>query len=313
MSARTLSPGQALLVAGLGIVTLCSMDVVAKLLGAAFPTAQVVVMRYASAALWLALFIPLARKSWPQRRYLKRHAMRAALMCLTAFFFFYGITHLPLAIATALAMSAPVYVAALGVLLLKERLRPSVVLAVLLGLVGGAVIIMGGDSSPSATGEASALAWAAALLAPVTYALALVLLKSHSSDENAASMIFAQSALAALIALPFALPNMVVPNGEQWIAVTVVGFLGALGFLLFVAALRFLPASIFSLVDYTALIWAAGLGFLVFGEVPGLSLWAGGALIIAACLIGMRAASSVPNPPASHPGVVPAPRSSLES
>src|SRR5690606_1061817 len=129
----------------------------------------------------------------------------------------------------------------------------------------------------------------------------------------AASMIFAQSALAALIALPFALPNMVVPNGEQWIAVTVVGFLGALGFLLFVAALRFLPASIFALVDYTALIWAAGLGFVVFGAVPGLSLWAGGALIIIACLIGMRAAGSVPIQPASHPAGAPAPRSSLES
>lgn len=312
MMPKTLSPVQALFVAGLGIVTLCTMDVVVKGLGAAFPTAQVVMMRYASAALWLALFIPLAGKAWPQRRYLKRHAMRAALMCLTAFLFFYAITNLPLAIATALALSAPVYVAALGVVLLKEKLKPSVVLAVLLGLAGGAVIIMGGDGSPSATGEASALAWAAALFSPVTYALALVLLKSHSSDENAASMIFAQSVLAALIALPFAAPGIVMPEGGQWLAIAVTGFLGALGFLLFVAALRFLPASIFALVDYTALLWAAGLGYLVFGEVPGLSLWIGGALIITACLIGMRAATE-PIPPTSRPEAVPVPRSSSES
>lgn len=304
---------QALLVAGLGILTLCSMDAVAKTLGAAFPIAQVVMMRYGSAALWLALFIPLAGKAWPQRRYLKRHAMRAALMCVTAFLFFYGITNLPLAIATALAMGAPVYVAALGVLMLKEKLKPSILVAVVLGLAGGAVIMLGGDSSPSATGEESALAWVAALLAPVAYALALVLLKSHSSDENAASMIFAQSALAALIALPFAAPDLIMPDGGQLLAVAVVGFLGALGFLLFVAALRFLPASIFALVDYTAILWAAGLGFLVFGEVPGLSLWLGGALIIAACLIGMRTARAAPIPPVSRPEAVPAPRSSPES
>ncbi|WP_196257832.1 DMT family transporter [Pelagibacterium limicola] len=300
MFPKSLSPAQALLVAALGIITLCMMDVFAKGMGAAFPTAQVVLMRYGSAACWLALFIVVARKAWPQRRYLKRHAMRAALMCVTAYFFFYAITHLPLAIATALAMSAPVYVGVLSALLLKERARPSVALAVLLGLAGGAVVIFGGDGSPSATGEASVLAWMAAILTPMSYALALVLLKSHSSDENAASMIFAQSALAAAIALPFAVPGFVVPDGDQWLPIAVVGFLGALGLLLFVAALRYLPASIFALVDYTALIWAAGLGFLVFGEVPGLSLGAGGALIIAACFIGMRAARASTGAPATR-------------
>lgn len=285
---------QALLVAGLGLGVLSAMDAVAKSLGGAFPIAQVVTMRYAGAALWLALFITLTGRAWPQRRYLGRHTLRAALMCLTAFLFFYAITHLPLAVATALVMSSPIYVALLGVLILKERASRALVLAVLVGLIGAVVIIGGGGETISATGEASPLAWAAALLAPVSYAFGIILLKHHSAEENAAAITLAQSVLAALIALPFALPGFLMPVGGQWFEAGLVGFLGALGYLLFIAALRHLPASVFALMDYTTLLWAAALGFLVFGEVPGLSLWLGGALIIVACLVGMRAAKSAP-------------------
>lgn len=284
-----LSAAGALGVAALGGATLALMDAVAKGLGAAFPISQVVLMRYVSAALWLALFIGLTRGAWPQRRYLARHALRSALLCLTAFLFFYGITHLPLAFATALAMSTPIYVALLGILVLGEKATPHIFAALAIGLVGAMVIIAGGDA-PSATGEASPFAWAAALLAPFTYALIVILLKFHSANEPASAITLAQSALAAVFAVPFALPVFVMPDAGQWLEVALVGFLGALGFLLLISALRHLPASVFSLIDYAGLVWAAGLGYLIFGEVPGASLWLGGALIIAACVVGMRAA-----------------------
>lgn len=287
---------KALLIAGLGMGALSAMDAVAKGLGADFPVMQVVMMRYCGAALWLALFIAATRRAWPQRRFLGRHLVRSALMCLTAFLFFYAITHLPLAVATALVMSSPIYVALLGMVFLKEPARASIGIAIVLGLGGALVIVFWGGETVSATGEASPLAWAAALLAPLSYAAGVVLLKHHSGEENAAAITLAQSVLATLVALPFALPVLVVPAEGQWLGIALVGFLGALGYLLFIAALRHLPASVFALIDYTSLLWAAGLGYLVFAEVPGLGLWLGGALIVAACLIGMRAARRV-NPP----------------
>lgn len=294
MKSDTLGAPQALLIAGLGMGALSAMDAVAKALGADFPVMQVVMMRYLGAALWLALFIAATRRAWPQRRYLGRHLIRSALMCLTAFLFFYAITHLPLAVATALIMPSPVYVALLGIVFLKEPARKSIGLAIVIGLAGALVIIGWGGETVSATGEASPWAWAAALLAPITYAAGIVLLKHHSGEENAAAITLAQSVLITLIALPFALPVFVMPESGQWASVGLVGFLGALGYLLFIAALRHLPASIFALVDYTSLLWAAALGYLVFAEVPGLSLWLGGILIIAACFIGMQAARGLP-------------------
>jgi drug/metabolite transporter (DMT)-like permease len=230
--AHPISASKALALAALGMGALSAMDAVAKGLGADFPVTQVVAMRYFSAALWLALFIAVTRRAWPQRRFIGRHLVRAALMSLTAFLFFYAITHLPLAVATALVMSSPVYVALLGIVFLKEPARASIGLAIIVGLVGAAVIIGWGGDTVSATGETSPLAWAAALLAPLSYAVGIVLLKHHSADENAAAITLAQSVLATLIVLPFALPTFAMPEGGQWFSVGLVGLLGAGGYLL---------------------------------------------------------------------------------
>ncbi|UJQ96142.1 DMT family transporter [Mariluticola halotolerans] len=270
-----------------GIATICAMDVVAKNLGASLPTLQIVFVRYAGAALWLALYLVLTRRAWPQRANLKRHALRGVLMAITAFFFFYGITHLPLAIAAALAMSAPIYVSFLGIVFLKEPASPTLVLGIALGVVGSLIVIFGGEPI-IATGASSLAAWGAAILAPVCYAGALVLLKHHSSDEGAAAMILAQSAIAAIAALPFAVSTMIVPPVDTLWQISLIGFLGAVGFIFVVAGLRRLPASIFASIDYTGLLWAALFGYVFFGETVGLRFWLGGGLIILACTISMR-------------------------
>jgi drug/metabolite transporter (DMT)-like permease len=101
-------------------------------------------------------------------------------------------------------------------------------------------------------------------------------------------MTMAQSFIAAMIFLPFALPGFTIPEEQLWGQLALVGFLGALGFVLIINGLRRLPASVFSVVDYTGILWAAGLGLLFFGEHPALPLWIGGGLIIAACAIGAQ-------------------------
>jgi len=271
-----------------GVAALCAMDVVAKSLGASLPILQVVFVRYAGAALWLALYLLITRRAWPKKTYLKRHALRGSLMAVTAFFFFYGITHLPLAIAAALAMSAPIYVSFLGIVILKEPASPVLLLAILLGLAGSLIIIFGGAPVVT-TGSSTLMAWAAAILAPVCYACVLVLLKHHSSDEGAAAMILAQSAIAALVSLPFAASTLIVPPADTLWQIALIGFLGTIGFILLIAGLRRLPASIFASIDYTGLLWAAFFGYIFFGETVGLRVWLGGGLIIAACAISMRA------------------------
>jgi drug/metabolite transporter (DMT)-like permease len=83
-------------------------------------------VRYCGAAIWLALFIASTRNGWPSGRNWRRHVLGGVLTVATACFF-YAIAHLPLAIATALAMSAPIHVSLVGILFLREG--PSAILA----------------------------------------------------------------------------------------------------------------------------------------------------------------------------------------
>lgn len=277
--------GGLLLGAG-GVGTLSAMDAIAKSLGASLPTLEVVFVRYVGAAFWLALFLVLTKKPWPMQKNFKRHALRGSLVALTATFFFYGVTHLPLAVAAALAMSAPIYISFLGIVLLKEPASPTLFFAMFLGIAGSLIIIFGGDPILT-TGSSSILAWGAAILAPITYAAIMVLLKHHASDEGAAAMTLAQSAIAALITLPFAIPVLTAPAPSIWGQIALIGLLGALGFLFLIGGLRRLPASVFSIIDYTGLLWATAFGFFFFSEVPEPRLWIGGGMIIAACTIGV--------------------------
>jgi S-adenosylmethionine uptake transporter len=54
-------------------------------------------------------------------------------------------------------------------------------------------------------------------------------------------------------------------------------------------AYRLAEASRLGALDYTAFLWAAGLGFLIFGEVPSPPTLAGAALIIGGALLAIRA------------------------
>jgi len=283
--------GSAMVMALAGMAMLSSMDAFAKALSTTLPIAQIVFFRFTGAALIMALFLLAVRGAWPQRRFLPHHALRGAVMCLTAFLFFYGVSRLPLVVGTALAMSGPIYIAVLSVLVLKERWTRALSMGLVLGVAGGFVIVLGGGGA-SGGETAPVWAWIAAFLAPLSYATGVMLLKSHSTHEGAAAMTLAQGAASALIALPFALPGFVTPQPFDWALIAGLGIAGGLGYLLIVSALRVLPASVYSLVDYTSLVWAAGLGLVFFSEVPGLPLWIGGALIILACIVGARSPAS---------------------
>ncbi len=269
-----------------GIALLCAMDAVAKALGAHLNVFQISFVRYGGAAIWLAIYIAATRGQWPQLRNWRRYLPRGLLMVATACLFFYGVTHLPLAIATALAMSAPIYTSLAGVIFLKEPASPRIGLAILLGIAGSAVMVVGGEFG----GATDIAGWVAAILAPITYAASIVLLKHQSDDEGAAALTLSPAIVAALLMLPLAVPGFVAPPPGVWLLMALIGLLGGCGYVLLTIGLRTTPASRFAIVDYSGLLWAAFYGFVFFSEVPEPRFWIGGALIVAACALGLRAA-----------------------
>lgn len=277
-----------------GMILLCAMDATAKALGPHLSTFQTTFVRYAGSVVWLAIFIALTRGAWPNPRNWRRHLLRGSTIVVTACLFFYAITKLPLAIVTALAMSAPIYVALIGVVAFKERPTPMLVVAILLGVSGSAVMVFGGGALAL---EGDLLAWVCALLAPLAYATSIVLVKHHADDESAAALTMSSGVVAAVLVLPFALPGIAVPAPVAWPLMALVGFLGATGFVLLTIGLRTTQASVFAIVDYMNILWAALFGFVFFYEVPELRFWIGGGLIVAACALGAVAAARRPATP----------------
>lgn len=282
------STNRGLILGAAGIALMCGMDAVAKALGADLTAFQVVFVRYLGSAIWLALWIALSRGNWPRLADLGPQAMRAVLLVATASMFFYAVSQLPLAVVAALGMTAPLYVTLIGALLFKEKLGSRAWMALALGGAGAAIIILGGGTLDVAGMSGQWLAWAAALLAPLSYAAILALLKHHSGKEEPAAMTLGQSAIAALLVLPLTLTQVPVVTTELVALVTLIGLLGAVGFLLLIHGLRLMPVSVFAVIDYTGLLWAALLGFVFFSEVPGLAFWAGAVLIVGACFINSR-------------------------
>jgi drug/metabolite transporter (DMT)-like permease len=277
-----------ILLAAAGIAMMCGMDAVAKALGAHLSTFQIVFARYLGAALWLALWIMANRGSWPRLGDVPRQAVRALLLAFTATMFFYAVGRLPIVLVAALGMMAPLYVTLLGALIFSERMNGQAWAALALGAAGSAIITLTGSDTGLSGNGGEPLAWAAALLAPVSYAVLLVLLKHHSGKENPETMTLGQSFIAALIVLPLAVADVpaIAPSTAALLAL--IGLLGAVGFMLLIRGLKRMPISAFAVLDYTALVWAGLFGLVFFGEIPGLQLWIGGALIITACIVSAR-------------------------
>lgn len=271
-----------------GVVLLCGMDAVVRALGAELTTFQIVFVRMFGAALWLAGWIAATRGEWPKLVRLPRHLLRGVMLMVTASLFFFAASHLPLAVYTALAMTAPVYVTVLAAILFREPISMLGMGALGIGMLGSVVIIFGG-ATVVLNGANDVLAWGAAILAPLAYAFTMVVMKHHSKDESAAAMTLGQSMAAAAIVLPFALGGIPALTPSLSWQIPLVGFLGAAGFLFFINGLQRLPVSVFAVLDYTALIWASLLGFIFYGEVPGPQLWVGGGLVILACVLSARA------------------------
>jgi S-adenosylmethionine uptake transporter len=145
-----------------------------------------------------------------------------------------------------------------------------------------AVILVGGLIEPSS--DSSMLGAAAALGSAVTYAFSMVMLRRQAQRDPAITIVLVMQLVPLAISLPFAVQVWVPPSTSVWALFVLIGMIGVAGHMCLTWAYARAPAGRLGVIDYTALPWAAGLGFLVFGEVPGLPVWLGGGLIVAACL-----------------------------
>jgi hypothetical protein len=193
---------------------------------------------------------------------LRLQLFRSCLLVATAALFFAGLNWLPLAEASSITFSAPIWVAILSGPILGERVGPKDWFVAGLGFLGILFIARPG----SAIFHIAAL-----LLVLMAFLNAIFQLSTRKLVEDSAYTTFFYSGIVGLVIasllLPFADPIPTLPTYE-YALFGLIGFLGGFAHLLVVLAFyKMRPYKLTPLV-FLQLIWAVGYGYLIFGELP---------------------------------------------
>ncbi|MGQ9425252.1 DMT family transporter [Gilvimarinus sp. F26214L] len=273
MTGRTVRSALLLLVVGNALAI--GSDVVVKLMDPELPLFQFIFLR---TLLSVILLLPLWRQvdfSHLQRggklHLLRAHITLVGIICMVT-----ALQTLPLATANALFYAAPLLVVLFSVILFRERLTALSVLAVVSGFAGILVILRPLEFSwtgLSALGAAVALAFNA------------VLVRKLPSGQSPIHVLFVTTSLG----LP-AIGILALLEGAAWEwSLWTYAFGSAaliLGYSLTVLmAYRHVEANQITSAEYTGLLWAVGIGWIWFGEVPDLWFVAGALMIVIPLLL----------------------------
>ena len=203
------------------------------------------------------------------------HVGRSALGIASILCVFQTLTLLPLADATTLSFTAPVFATLLSFLILKEAIGPRRWAAVALGFVGVIIVMRpgAGDHAVPLVGIGFGLA-AAVLTAAVT-----ITLRQLRDTEHVAAIVFwffVASSIVGAILLPFVGHW----RSPQILALLIAsGVVGGLAQLFMTASLQKAPVAVVAPFDYLQIIGAVIFGWWLLHTPPSLNTLAGAALI----------------------------------
>ena len=256
-------------------------DAMGKWLVASYTVGQLLALRSIGAAFLLAPMVMRWKVDLTDRRHLGLQALRILLMAGDTYCFFYATRTMPLADVMTFYMAAPIIITALSALALGEDVEPIRWAAVGLGFVGVLVALR-----PSADIFASASPLA--LLGAVMYGLGQTITRALRGVHWLHLIVwqFGGAGLIGAATLPFA---FVTPDVRDLALLFLLGVVAMVCFVFMTKALALTPASVLAPLQYTAILWATVLGWLIWRDTPTPPILIGNALIIASGLVVLRA------------------------
>jgi S-adenosylmethionine uptake transporter len=287
MTAPRHSPALAFAVGTLGIALFSGMDAVMKGLVLAIGAYSTMLWRSFVGVGLAGLGYGVRWRRWPEPPVLRLHIARGVLTTFMGLLFFWGIGHVPLAQAIALAFIAPLLALYLAAVWLGEKVGGRTVGASLIAFAGVIVIFVG--QARADLGPEALLGSLAILLSAVLYAVNIIMMRRQSQAAGPMEIAFFQNlTVTAVLLLGLPLIGTSLPAGEHWPDLLLAAGLSTASLLLLSWAYARAEASYLAATEYTAFLWAALFGWLVFGETLSLFTLAGAALIVAGCLLAAR-------------------------
>ena len=270
--------GIATFVGNLALMALLSAGV-RELVERDYPLAEALLFRYVFAAgfFWIILLATTGIAGLATRRPLD-HAMRSVSGIVSLGLLYFAVTRIPLADATALAYAAPIFITVLSIFLLGEAIGLRRWLAVIAGFIGVLLIARPGGAGWN-------LGVLAAATSAFTGALVAVWLRKLSDTEKSVTIGVYYNSLGCLVCLGWVLlSGWLTPRGDDWVLFALFGLGCGLQQWLLTVSFRYAEASLLAPFEYLAMVFAALVGYLFWGEIPLLTTWVGAAIIAASGL-----------------------------
>jgi drug/metabolite transporter (DMT)-like permease len=221
-----------------------------------------------------AVLLPVRGLALVKTRHLRWHLLRAGMFVVMTAMNFWALQYLQLTVTSSIFFASPIIIALLSAKLLGEKLDFGRLAAILAGFAGVLVIVhpWSADFHP---------AMLVSVLNAVLYALFMMMTRRLAAYDSAETIQFIPAIGATLILTPFAIAAWEAPDTWlEWTLACMLGVFGGLGHYLLALAHRYAPSSVIAPFVYQQVIYMALFGYLVFGDVPGASVWTGAAIVV---------------------------------
>lgn len=267
----------------LAVALISAQEAMAKYLGQELPVLQVIGARYFGHLLLMAVVLmPRHGLGLFKAKRPRVQIGRSVLLLIDTALFFFSLTLIGLAEATAIFFSVPILVVLLSIPLLGERVGWRRLVAVAIGFAGMLVIIRPGSD---VIGIGALLTFGAAFCASL-----FNIITRKLADEDPVPVTMFYTALAGAVIMMLIVPFIwESPVGwQQWTALLLIGIAGGTAHSCIIASHVFAPASTVAPFMYSQIFWALGFGYLFFGALPDQFTVLGGVVVIASGIYLLR-------------------------
>ncbi|MBT3991162.1 MAG: DMT family transporter [Rhodospirillaceae bacterium] len=248
---------------------------VIRILSADFHVFEIVFFRNIFGFIVLIPFLMRAGRVelWPKRPVLLTG--RAVMQVTGLSLWYFGLTAIPLADATALGLLEPIFAALFAIFFFKEKNSLGRWLVVVLGLVGSLIIVRPGLEEVS-------LGAVSVVVSAVIWAVYVLNGKVLTRTDSALVVVAYPTALVVPLALIPALFFWQTPSLIDYAWFILAGTLSSIANYALTKAYQVGDVTAVAPIGFTRLIFSAMVGYLVFAEIPVVWVWLGGGLIVVA-------------------------------
>ncbi|MFT5112493.1 MAG: drug/metabolite transporter (DMT)-like permease [Parasphingorhabdus sp.] len=244
-----------------------------RYVGSNMPAVEAAFLRYLISIIILIPLIPRNKFSMLRTRHLPRYALRGFVHALGVMLWFFAITRIPIAEATALNFTSPIFAAIGAILFLHEKATWTRVLAIVIGFVGVLIIIRPGS-------QVLNLGALAVLLSAPLFAVSKLLVKTLVIEDSSMTTVIYLSIFATLTMLVPAIYVWVAPSIQDLLLLVVAAALATASHYCLAQGLKLIDVLVAQPADYLQLVWSTLMGMILFAEQPVMWVWVGGAVII---------------------------------